>query len=219
MCKNSKNSAEKSNFVIEMCKQELKKTITGVYGGSFNPIHIGHTSMASRIISLGFVDEMWLVVSPQNPLKDSGLWEDDFRLSLARVAVRDVEGVEVSDVEFGLPRPNYMIVTLETLSANYPDREFVLVIGQDNWDCFNKWYRWEDIQKRYRLLVLPRRSGEQSADIPLVHDNGVSRVTFVETPLVDMSSTWIRSEIERNPSYDGEGLAPEVWDIIKRKMR
>lgn len=199
-----------------MCKQSSKKTITGVYGGSFNPIHLGHTSMAREIVRQGLVDEMWLVVSPQNPLKDSGLWDDGFRLELARTAVRDVEAVEVSDVEFGLPKPNYMVNTLETLSAQFPDREFVLVIGQDNWDCFHRWYKWEDILQRYRLMVLPRQVGEPCDNAR--RDGGCGRITFVDTPLINISSTWIRSQIIDNPQYKGEGLDSKVWEMIRKKM-
>ncbi|MEE0870236.1 MAG: nicotinate (nicotinamide) nucleotide adenylyltransferase [Bacteroidaceae bacterium] len=199
-----------------MCKSEPKKTVTGVYGGSYNPIHLGHTSMASAIIAQGLVDEMWLVVSPQNPLKDGGLWDDAFRLELARIAVRDIESVEVSDVEFGLPKPNYMVRTLDTLSSRFPDREFVLVIGQDNWECFHRWYKWEEILAGYRIIVLPRESGETPANVPLPpKEDGNAHVLFADLPLVNISSTWIRAEIKDNPLYDGEWLAPEVWERIK----
>lgn len=199
-----------------MCKSEPKKTVTGVYGGSYNPIHLGHTSMASAIIAQGLVDEMWLVVSPQNPLKDGGLWDDAFRLELARIAVRDIESVEVSDVEFGLPKPNYMVRTLATLSSRFPDREFVLVIGQDNWECFHRWYKWEEILAGYRIIVLPRESGETPANVPLSpKEDGNAHVLFADLPLVNISSTWIRAEIKDNPLYDGEWLAPEVWERIK----
>lgn len=199
-----------------MCKSEPKKTVTGVYGGSYNPIHLGHTSMASAIIAQGLVDEMWLVVSPQNPLKDGGLWDDAFRLELARIAVREIESVEVSDVEFGLPKPNYMVSTLATLSSRFPDREFVLVIGQDNWECFHRWYKWEEILAGYRIIVLPRESGETPANVPLSpKEDGNAHVLFADLPLVNISSTWIRAEIKDNPLYDGEWLAPEVWERIK----
>ena len=200
-----------------MCKLVSKKTITGVYGGSFNPIHVGHTFMAQELVRQGFVDEMWLVVSPQNPLKESGLWDDEFRLELAREAVSNITAVEVSDVEFGLPKPNYMITTLETLSGCFPDREFVLVIGQDNWECFHLWYKWESILGRYRLLVLPRQTGARCGDV--CQYRHVGDVRFVKTPLVNISSTWVRSQISANPYYEGEGLDPKVWKMIKAKKQ
>lgn len=202
-----------------MCKSEPKKVLTGVYGGSFNPIHEGHVFMAGEILRLGLVDEMWLVVSPQNPLKSGGLWDDDFRLNLARVAVRDIPGVEVSDVEFSLPKPNYMLTTLETLSARHPDREFVLVIGMDNWDCFHRWHRWEDILRRYRVIVLPRRREPLQAEGEGRYLPPEARVCFADVSLIDISSTWIRNEITDNPSYGGQGLPAEVWEMIRYKMR
>lgn len=202
-----------------MCKGETKKVITGVYGGSFNPIHVGHVYMAKELLRLGMVDEMMLVVSPQNPLKNEGLWDDEFRLQLANLAVRDVPGIEVSDVEFSLPKPNYMVTTLEVLTAKFPEKEFALVIGQDNWECFHRWHRWLDILQRYKIIVLPRRTGGQ----PILHLErqlpSETKVSFAEIALMDISSTWIRSEISSNPAYDGVGLVPEVWKMIRTKMR
>lgn len=202
-----------------MCKEMLKKTITGVYGGSFNPIHLGHTGMASEIVGQGLVDEMWLIVSPQNPLKDNGLWDDALRLELAQIATASLESIFVSDVEFSMPKPNYMIRTLQTLSAQHPDREFVLVIGMDNWECFQRWYMWEEILKQYRIIVLPRQSDDDNESVQHAPTTDAKGVTFVNTQLINLSSTWIRSQIESNPSYDGEGLDPLVWEQIKKKKR
>ena len=202
-----------------MCKEMLKKTITGVYGGSFNPIHLGHTGMASEIVGQGLVDEMWLIVSPQNPLKDNGLWDDALRLQLAQIATASLESIFVSDVEFSMPKPNYMIRTLQTLSARHPDREFVLVIGMDNWECFQRWYMWEEILKQYRIIVLPRQSDDDNESVQHAPTTDAKGVTFVNTQLINLSSTWIRSQIESNPSYDGEGLDPLVWEQIKKKKR
>lgn len=202
-----------------MCKEMLKKTITGVYGGSFNPIHLGHTGMASEIVGQGLVDEMWLIVSPQNPLKDNGLWDDALRLELAQIATASLKSICVSDVEFSMPKPNYMIKTLQTLSARHPDREFVLVIGMDNWECFQRWYMWEEILKQYRIIVLPRQSDDDNESVQHAPTTDAKGVTFVNTQLINLSSTWIRSQIESNPSYDGEGLDPLVWEQIKKKKR
>lgn len=202
-----------------MCKEMLKKTITGVYGGSFNPIHLGHTGMASEIVGQGLVDEMWLIVSPQNPLKDNGLWDDALRLELAQIATASLESIFVSDVEFSMPKPNYMIKTLQTLSAQHPDREFVLVIGMDNWECFQRWYMWEEILKQYRIIVLPRQSDDDNESVQHAPTTDAKGVTFVNTQLINLSSTWIRSQIESNPSYDGEGLDPLVWEQIKKRKR
>lgn len=201
-----------------------KRVITGVFGGSFNPIHIGHTAFAQGLVAAGVVDEMWLVVSPRNPLKgDDVLWDDELRLKLARVALADVDGVEVSDVEFTLPRPSYMITTLKTLEERYPEREFVLVIGQDNWDCFHNWYHWEEILDKYRVIVIPRngegRHTESNTALMQVVKGELVPIAGKEVRLIDMSSTWIRSQIEENPDYYGQGLHPDVWKIISHTCK
>ena len=197
-----------------------ERVITGIFGGSFNPIHTGHTAFAQGLVTAGVVDEMWLVVSPRNPLKgDDVLWDDELRLRLARVALADVEGVEVSDVEFTLPRPSYMITTLRTLEERYPEREFVLVIGQDNWDCFHSWYHWEEILEKYRVIVIPRNGegghSESNTALMQVVNGELEPMAEKNVRLIDMSSTWIRSQIENNPDYDGQGLHPGVWKIIR----
>ena len=186
-----------------------KRIITGIYGGSFNPIHLGHTQLAGALAHGGLVDEMWLLVSPHNPLKeDAELLDDQERLRLARLAVADLPGVEVCDREFTLPRPSYMYNTLATLSLEHPDREFVLVIGADNWECFHLWHRHEDILAGYRLIIYPR-PGYECRDVP-------PGVTIADTPLLDISSTWIRRRIPQ-PDYQGEGLPVPVWNEIKAR--
>ena len=183
---------------------------TGIYGGSFNPIHLGHVCLAKALADSGLVDEMWLVVSPQNPFKvDEHLLNDEKRLHLARLAVADVPGVEVCDREFYLPRPSYMYNTLQALSSEHPDREFVLVIGADNWERFPNWYRSQDILSDYRVIIYPR-PGYALQDVP-------QGVVIADTPLLDISSTEIRHRIAFDPNYDGEGLCPVVWEEIKRE--
>ena len=106
----------------------------GIYGGSFNPIHKGHTELAASIVQQGLVDELWLLVSPLNPLKQgetSDIAEYEHRLSMARLATEDIEGVKVSDFEKNLPLPSYTITTLGELHKAYPEHEFVLVIGAE----------------------------------------------------------------------------------------
>ena len=186
------------------------KRKTGIYGGSFNPIHVGHVSLAKALAESGLVDEMWLLVSPQNPFKvDADLLDDDERLRLTRLAVADVPGVEVCDREFSLPRPSYMYNTLQALSQEHPDREFVLVIGADNWERFPDWYRSKDILASFRVIIYPR-PGYKLGKLP-------RRVKLADTPLLDISSTDIRRRIASEPDYDGEGLAPSVWQEIREK--
>ena len=187
-----------------------KRLITGIYGGSFNPIHEGHICLAKALAVSGLVDEMWLLVSPQNPFKvDADLLDDDERLRLARLAVAEVPGVEVCDREFSLPRPSYMYNTLQALSEEHPNREFVLVIGADNWERFPDWYRSKDILASYRVIIYPR-PGYELGKLP-------RRVKLADTPLLDISSTEIRRRIASEPSYNGEGLPPVVWKEIKEK--
>lgn len=187
----------------------------GIYGGSFNPIHLGHTRLAAWLVDNGYVDAVWLMVSPQNPLKKAeGLMDDELRLRLARIALPESlsgegRGVSVSDFEFHLPRPSYTADTLAALREAYPEHEFVLVIGADNWLRFPRWVRPDEIMQHHDIIVYPRPGYEVDATtLP-------PRVQLVNTPLYPISSTWIRNEIATNPNYDGEGLAAEVWKEIK----
>ena len=182
----------------------------GIFGGSYNPIHIGHLALANYLCEFGDLDEVWFMVSPQNPFKvDDCLLDDALRLRLTRMAVAHEPKVEVCDREFTLPRPSYMYNTLTALSQEHPDREFVLVIGADNWERFHRWYRSDDILSAYRLIVYPR-PGYTCCNVP-------PNVTVVDTPLLDISSTEIRRRIASEPDYNGEGLPPVVWEEIKDK--
>ena len=184
-------------------------TRTGIYGGSFNPIHTGHVSLARHLIREGLVDEVWLVVSPQNPFKaDATLLDEQSRLALARLAVEHEPGIEVSDVEMSLPRPSFMATTLRTLSARYPQRQFSLIIGADNWERFPQWHEAQWIRSHYPLIVFPR-PGCTLGRVP-------QGVQIARTPLLDISSTWLRQHIP-SPSYDGHGLPPQVWEEIRRR--
>ena len=186
------------------------KLRTGIYGGSFNPVHDGHVCLAKALAESDFVDEMWLLVSPQNPFKaDAHLLDDEVRLHLAQLAVKDVPGVEVCDREFTLPRPSYMFRTLQALTEEHPEREFVLVIGADNWERFPDWYHSKDILSAFRIIIYPR-PGYELQDVP-------SSVAIANTPLLDISSTEIRRRIASEPDYNGEGLCPSVWKEIKEK--
>ena len=164
---------------------------TGIFGGSFNPIHNGHLSLARQLKEKAGLDEVWLMVSPQNPLKRSiDLLDDEKRLQMARLALQGVEGIVVSDYEMRLPKPSYTWNTLQALSKDYPDREFVLLMGGDNWACFDKWYHYEDIMANYQIVVYPRK-GQESGDRRL--ETGVS---IVNCELIDISSTEIRQRIK-----------------------
>lgn len=183
---------------------------TGIYGGSFNPIHLGHTTLGRWLVHEGYLDELWFLVSPHNPLKPAtDLLEDRARLHLAHLAVEEDPRLRVSDFEFRLPRPSYMVHTLEALRVTYPEREFVLVIGADNWQRFPQWYRAGEILRHHRLLVYPRPGYPvDAAALP-------PGITLVGSPLLDISSTQIRQAIAADSTYDGKGLSPDVWREIK----
>ncbi len=231
---------------------------TGIYGGSFNPIHYGHIRLAQSLCSLGLVDELWLMVSPLNPFKqndptstapagksdmiafgeqatsdkslgkgelntvsrlpfgladmnDQALLADEARLRLAHLALDGLDGhIRVSSFEMRLPRPSYMALTLQALRLTYPDREFVLVIGADNWQRFSRWYRAGEILARHSVIVFPRRGAAVS---PRSLPPGV---TLAPTPLIDISATDIRRRIAAH-TFDGSALPPPVWQEIQSR--
>ena len=169
-----------------------------IFGGSFNPIHVGHIALAQAALQQCGLDEVWLMVSPQNPLKQQGdLLDDALRYEMAQQALQDVDGVEASDYEFRLPRPSYTWNTLRHLSKDYPDCRFTLLIGGDNWAHFERWRNWKDILRCYDVQVYPRD-----------HHQG----TF-QAPLVDVSSTQIRQRVRAGESIRGlvpAGIEPLV---------
>lgn len=180
---------------------------TGIYGGTFNPIHVGHTQLGASLVEQGLVDELWYMVSPQNPFKvNQHLLDDEARLHMARLAIPQDSKLSVSDFEFGLPRPSYMIHTLQALVSTYPRRTFTLVIGADNWERFPQWYRAQDILQSFPLIVIPR-PGFSTLHLP-------PTVQLSATPLMDVSSTRIREQI-RQGTYDGSELHPAVWQEIQ----
>lgn len=168
------------------------KIRTGIYGGSFNPIHNGHIAIARAMLDCDAVDEVWLMVSPQNPLKQSAdLLDEQLRLDMTRCATADIPCVTACDYEFHMPRPSYMWHTLQSLSRDYPDREFTLLIGADNWQVFDRWYHADDIIAHYPIRIYPRRGYDIEAST-LPHN-----VKLVDTGLYDVSSTMVRERIRR----------------------
>jgi nicotinate-nucleotide adenylyltransferase len=167
--------------------------LIAIFGGSFNPIHCGHIALAQAVLRQCQLDEVWLMVSPQNPLKrnDSDLLDDSLRFEMAQKALEGVEGVKACDYEFHLPKPSYTWNTLQHLSADYPDREFVLLIGGDNWAHFQRWRHWKDILWHHRVIAYPRDQYLGTIDVPLL----------------DVSSTEIRERVRQGHSVDG--LVPE----------
>ena len=163
------------------------KIRTGIFGGSFNPIHIGHLALANYLCEYSELDEIWFLVSPHNPLKkQTDLWDVSLRLELAQLAIADYPKFRASDFEFHLPRPSYMIHTLDALQSAYPEREFTLIIGADNWAIFPRWYHSDEIIQRHRIMIYPRPGYTiDPAALP-------PSVQQVDTPLLEISSTFIR---------------------------
>jgi len=183
----------------------------GLYFGSFNPPHIGHMAIANYMLAFGQIDELWFVVSPQNPLKDkTSLIQARTRLELVRQAIGTFPGMRVCDIEFNLPTPNYTISTLVKLEEKFPDNTFCLIMGMDNLQTFNRWKAWETIIEQYRILAYPRPGfdGEPHAS----HRNA----TLVNAPLMEISSSFIRQAIK-----DGKNIRfflPEnVADMIEKE--
>ena len=164
----------------------------GIFGGSFNPIHVGHVALAKALREHCHLDEVWLMVSPQNPLKQQADLLDDWqRYEMAQLALCDVEGVRASDYEFQLPKPSYTWNTLQHLRQDFPETTFTLIVGGDNWARFERWYHWKDILRNHHVIVYPR------APYP----------GTIELPLMDVSSTDIRHRIRTGQPIDG--LVPE----------
>lgn len=196
----------------ESRKMPKHPTLTAIYGGSFNPIHLGHTQLGQWLCQEGYADELWFLVSPQNPLKpQQALLNDELRLQLARLAVEESTTLHVSDFEMHLPRPSYMVNTLEALRQAYPEREFILVIGADNWHSFPQWYKPDEILRRHSLIIYPREG------YPIDPHTLPANVRYaVDAPLFDISSTQIRASIAQGTCH-GEWLHPKVWEAIQQQ--
>ncbi|MBE6316284.1 MAG: nicotinate-nucleotide adenylyltransferase [Bacteroidales bacterium] len=185
----------------------------GIFGGSFNPIHSGHAIIAHHIISSGAVDRLWLMVSPVNPLK-VGLEQqvaDTDRLRMVEMVTRPLENVETSAFEFTMPKPSYTIDTLNALQAKFPDDEFYLVTGADNWVIFNRWRNSEEILAKYHLLVYPRLGYDV-----VIPEELRDRVTLVDAPIIELSSTAVRERLAQGLSARYY-VPDEVLSYIERK--
>ncbi|HEY9048076.1 MAG TPA: nicotinate (nicotinamide) nucleotide adenylyltransferase [Ohtaekwangia sp.] len=181
----------------------------GLFFGSFNPIHMGHLMIANIMAETTDLNKVWFVVSPQNPFKPSkGLLHEFDRYDMVRAAIYDNYKLEVSDIEFHLPKPSYTIHTLVHLRERFPDKDFKVIIGEDNLASFTKWKNHELILKDYGLYVY-RRPNVQLSELR-THPN----VTFVEAPLLDISATFIRNCIRNKQSV--RYLVPDVVEEMIR---
>ena len=162
---------------------------TALFGGTFNPLHNGHLAIVKSVLEQGLADEVWILITPCNPWKkDQELPDDRLRYDMVAAAVKDMEHVFASDYEFSLPKPSYTANTLRHISADYPEREFILTIGADNWVKFHNWREADFILKNYPIIVYPRK------DYPI--DSVSENVFILDCPLMDISSTQIRQMVK-----------------------
>lgn len=185
-------------------------TRIGIYGGTFNPIHQGHIALAKHFLQIMDLDDVWFIVSPQNPFKqyDGDMLDDQKRLELVRMAIANEAHLVATDYEFKLPTPSYTWRTLQALSRDYPSTEFVLLIGADNWHSFDRWYHGQDLIEQYSIAIHPRRGYpiDGSTLPPTVH--------YLDTPLYDISSTDIRARIHQGLPIDGL-VPPTIVSLVQ----
>ncbi|GLB48002.1 nicotinate (nicotinamide) nucleotide adenylyltransferase [Neptunitalea lumnitzerae] len=182
----------------------------GLYFGTFNPIHIGHLVIANHFAEHTDLEEIWMVVTPHNPFKKKSTLLDNYqRLEMVYRATEGYENLKPSDIEFGLPQPNYTSDTLVYLQEKYPDYEFSLIMGEDNLNTFHKWKNSDVILGRHHIYVYPRLLDSQlSTDLA---ENG--NVHMVHAPIIEISSSFIRDEIKIGKNI--KPLLPaEVWNYI-----
>jgi nicotinate-nucleotide adenylyltransferase len=166
----------------------------GLYFGSFNPIHIGHLIIAKHIINEGLLDEIWFVISPQNPFKNSSvLLNEQHRLNLVKTAIDAEPKLKASNIEFKLPRPSYTIDTLTYLVEKYPKNNFTIVMGSDGFQNINKWKNAIELIKNFKILVYNRPGF-------LISETHNADFSIIDAPLLEISSTHIRKLIKEKKS-------------------
>lgn len=182
----------------------------GLYFGTFNPIHIGHLIIANHIAEHSYLDQVWMVVTPHNPLKKKSTLLDDYhRLQMVFLATEDFPKIKPSDIEFKLPQPNYTVNTLVHLEEKYPNYEFSLIMGEDNLKSLHKWKNYEVIIERHDIYVYPRISSEEEN----VEFKNHSKIHLIDAPVVEISATFIRDNIKKGKNI--QPLLPaKVWEYI-----
>ncbi len=184
----------------------------GIFSGSFNPIHVGHLILANYIVEYTDIEEVWLLVSPLNPLKSENDLSDKYvRLEMTTLALKGYPKIKASDFEFDLPKPSYTINTLDALKVKYPEHDFTLVIGADNWAIFESWHETDKILENYKLKIYPRLGFR--IKIP---DRLKQKVEALDSPIIEVSSTFIREGIEIGKNMR-PFLTENVYDYIIEK--
>lgn len=183
----------------------------GLFFGSFNPVHIGHLILANYILENSDMDELWFVVSPQNPFKDKkSLLNDHNRLDMVQLAIKNYPNMRASNVEFSLQKPSYTIDTLTYLHEKYPDYSFSLIMGEDNLNSLPKWKNYEQLIKHHHIIVYPRVFKEEKKEPEyLQHEN----ISLIKAPVIELSATEIRNMIKTGKNVRPM-LPPEVFDYL-----
>ena len=182
----------------------------GLYFGTFNPIHIGHLIIANHMAEFSNLDQIWMVVTPHNPLKKKSTLLDDYhRLQMVHLATEDFPKIKPSDIEFKLLQPNFTVNTLVHLEEKYPNYEFSLIMGEDNLKSFHKWKNYEIILAHHEIYVYPRLSVEE--DVLKLKNH--PKIHFVAAPVVEISSTFIRENIKNGKNVKPL-LSSKVWEYI-----
>ena len=188
---------------------------TGLYFGSFNPVHIGHLAIANYMLEFSDLDEIWFIVSPLNPLKSkASLLADHHRIRLVEIAIGDDDRFRVSDIETKLPKPSFTIDTLAYLREKYPLKNFGLIMGGDNLYTLHKWKNALEIVRSTPLYVYPRKVDHSDIRPELEALIKEASITIVEAPLMDISGTFIRESISTNKDIR-HFLPNGVWSYIK----
>ncbi len=183
----------------------------GLFFGSFNPIHIGHLILANYILEHSDMDELWFVVSPQNPFKEKkSLLKDHNRLDMVQLAVKNYPKMRASNVEFSLPQPSYTIDTLTYLHEKYPDYSFSLIMGEDNLQNLHKWKNADILVKNHHIIVYPRvYEGYKKDSDHFQHEN----ISLIKAPVIELSATEIRNMIKTGKNVRPM-LPPEVFEFL-----
>ena len=182
----------------------------GLYFGTFNPIHIGHLIIANHMAEFSNLDQIWMVVTPHNPLKKKSTLLDDYhRLQMVHLATEDFPKIKPSDIEFKLLQPNFTVNTLVHLEEKYPNYEFSLIMGEDNLKSFHKWKNYEIILAHHEIYVYPRLTVEE--DVLQLKNH--PKIHFFDAPIVEISSTFIRDNIKNGKNVKPL-LSSKVWEYI-----
>jgi len=187
----------------------------GLFFGSFNPIHIGHLILANYILENSDMDELWFVVSPQNPFKDKkSLLADHNRLDMVQLAVKNYPKMRASNVEFSLPKPSYTIDTLTYLKEKYPNYSFALIMGEDNLDSLPKWKNAEKLMSDYQIIVYPRTfEGGTSTSLSVSKIKNQENINIINAPIIELSATETRKMIKEGKNVRPM-LPPEVFEYL-----